>query len=282
MKTRSSMIRWFGTTMMVILASAALFGCGSESMTTAVTPALDAGTLVADPLDGALNSTDGVTPAAAGPRIDRLAQVLGLTEDQIQALSVAYAEFRTGIEALRDQVRSGDLTVAEARTEAVALREAFEAELQVILTPEQYDLLQEMRASRDGHGEHGRNRDGRWLAWLTGIGADQDQIGAVMDALAILHDGLADLRTQVKDGTLTREEAIAQVEELRAAFDAALQTILTAEQYEALQELRPDCPGPGVGQGGGGGQGVGGNPGGGQGAGGNPGNGGNGGGNGGR
>jgi len=30
---------------------------------------------------------------------------------------------------------------------------------------------------------------------------------------------------------------------LRAEFDAALQAILTPEQYAALQELRPDCEG---------------------------------------
>ena len=43
-----------------------------------------------------------------------------------------------------------------------ARREAFEAKLQVILTPEQWDQLQEMRQNRDGH-RHGRGtaRHGR-------------------------------------------------------------------------------------------------------------------------
>ena len=64
------------------------------------------GELVADPLDGALDSTDGVTPAQTGPRLDRLVEVLGLNEDQVEALAAAYTEFRTARADLRDLVRS--------------------------------------------------------------------------------------------------------------------------------------------------------------------------------
>lgn len=228
----------------ILVGSFLVAGCGDDGTITGTSTAPDVSTLVEDPLDGILDSTAGVTPAEPGPRIDRLAEALGLTEEQTAALAEAYAEFHDAVDVLKDQVRSGEITRDEAQATAAELREAFEAALQVILTPEQYDLLQEMRQNRDGRGEGRKNPIERWTEWLSEIGASEDQIDAVFAALDVLHDGLADLRAQIKDGTLTRDEAKAAAEELRAAFDAELQTILTAEQYEALLELRPDRPAP--------------------------------------
>ena len=130
------------------------------------------------------------------------------------------------------------------------LRDAFEAELQLILTEEQWDLLQQMR--QDAHGPHGnhmgnQNPYDRWHDWLNEIDADEDQSAEVFAALDVLRAGIRDLRDQVHDGTLTREEARDAIEILRADFEAALQSILTEEQYAALQELRPDCGGGGTG-----------------------------------
>ena len=64
-----------------------------------------------------------------------------------------------------------------------------------------------------------------------------------MEAMETLRTGMQDLHSQVRSGDLTREEARSLAEDLRNAFDAELQTIrtiLTEEQYAALQELRPD------------------------------------------
>jgi Spy/CpxP family protein refolding chaperone len=203
----------------------------------------DPGELLEDPLDGALDSALGYTPTDSKGRIDRLAEILGLDEVQKEALADAYAELRTGLQALRDQVKSGELTKQEARDQALALRESFEAELQVILTAEQYEQLQEMRSNRGGRGHGGSQAEARWEAWLAEIDADDTQVEAVMGALDVFREGMQNLRAEVKDGTLTRDEARLAAQELRAEFDAALQEILTPEQYEALQELRPDCPG---------------------------------------
>ena len=226
-----------------IMAAVALTGCSDETDLTGVeTPGTEV-FMTEDPFDGVLNSTMEYTPPDPGTRIDRLAEVLGLDEDQKAALLAAYTEFREGVAAIKDQVAAGELTCEDAREQVTVLREAFEAELQLILTPEQYNLLQEMRQNKKDRKIGHRNANDRWDAWLVEIGADEDQTAAVLEALATFRSGIHDLHDQVKAETMTLDEAKEAAEVLRAEFDAALQAILTPEQYAALQELRPDCEG---------------------------------------
>ena len=67
--------------------------------------------------------------------------------------------------------------------------------------------------------------------------------------LETLRAGMEDTRSQARAGDLTREEAKFQAEALRDQFVLDLQSILTAEQFAQLQELRPDCEHRGGGRG---------------------------------
>jgi hypothetical protein len=210
-----------------------------------------------DPLDDVLKSTDGFTPHSPEDRIARLTEVLGLTEDQAAAFLAAYLEFRAGMDVLREQVQAGELTREEAHEAALPLREAFEAELQIILTAEQYDLLQELRLEHEGgqggdheggpgdghHGGGDGDYEARWSDWLATIGADQAQTDTIMAAVEAMHEGVRAVREAFRAGEITREEARAQTQVLRDDLDALLQETLTEEQYAALLELRPDCGG---------------------------------------
>ena len=245
MKTRDFSLRTLILPALILIGSLALAGCsGEESALAPSVTQIDVSAIAEDPLAGSLDSTDGCTPGGPEARIDRLAEVLGLDEAQKEALLAAFLTFRDGVIALRDQVVAGEITIGEAREQALILREAFEAELLVILTPEQYDMLEDMRRVRDRIRD--RIEDGtcdkyqRWEIWLTAVEADSAQIAAVYEALDVLHDAIRDLTAQVQDGTITREEAIAAAKALRDEFDAALQSILTEEQYEELLALRPD------------------------------------------
>lgn len=241
MKNRHSALRISILPALVLLAVMVFAGCSGENSTIAPdVPELDVSAIAVDPLDNALDSTDGCTPEGPMARIDRIAEILGLDEAQKEALLAAYTEFREGIVDLRDLVQAGDMTIEEAREAAAILREDFEAELQVILTPEQYDMLQDMRRFRHRNETGECDKYQRWDAWLTEVGADSAQTVAVFEALDVLHDGIRELTALVQDGTLTREEAVEAAKVLREEFDAALQSILTPEQYEALLELRPD------------------------------------------
>ena len=236
--TRSAVV---SRTLLLVLATALLVvGCNRDQTPSEASFNTEAA-LIEDPFEGVLNSTVGSTPTDLEALIDKLAEVLGLDDEQKAALLDAYGGFRDEIAALKDQVEAGEITREEAKALAGPIREAFEAELQLILTEEQYDQLQEMRQNRKGRGRGHRDPGARWDAWLEEIGADEEQSAAVDAALATLRDGIKALREQVKAGELTREEAKPQVETLREEFDAALQTILTPEQYAALEELRPDC-----------------------------------------
>lgn len=232
--------------LLVMLVSAAallLVGCGGGSAGVADdggTNGTDLLLLAADPLEGVPETLPHRARPDPEERIAALAEELGLDEQQTLDLLAAHEEFRTGVEALRDQVHAGTLTHAEAREEAEVLREAFEAELQLILTPEQYDELQSMRQNHHRPGRGHRHRGPRWADWLDEIGADEEQVEQILDALESLHADMRDLHDQVRSGELTQEEGATAAEELRAAFDVQLQTILTAEQYAALEDLRPD------------------------------------------
>lgn len=228
------------TLLVVALALLLLAGCSQDDVAA---PGSDQVVIAEDPLEDALKSADGTVAPEPQDRLARLAELLGLDEDQLVAVTAAYTTFRDGVADLRDQVETGDLTREEARAEVLLLRETFEAELQVILTAEQWDLLQELRQNRAGHPRGPHDCQGpveRWTEWLTEVGADEDQIADVIAALETMTTGMTDLREQVADGTLTCEEARDAAEALREDFDTALQSILTEEQYDALQGWRTD------------------------------------------
>jgi hypothetical protein len=219
-------------------------GCSQNEVTG---PEADQIFFVEDPLDDVLKSTDGMTPTSPQDLLARLAEILDLDEDQLAALTVAYNEFLDGAESLRIMVQNDEMTFQEANAALAVLREAFEAELQIILTADQWDLLQEMRyhgQQRDGRNPRHQPPHERWVAWLTEAGADEVQIASVFEALETFHTGMQDVRDQMHEGTLTREDARQAAETLRSDFHAALQIILTAEQYDTLMLLRPDCGGP--------------------------------------
>ena len=238
------------STSLLILVMAGLLlmatGCSDNDVTA---PATGPVVIAEDPLDDVLKSTDGRTPADPIDRCARLGEVLGLDEDQLAALTMAYTGFRDGMDELRTQVMNHVLTMDEARHMAGAMRDAFEAEMQIILTAEQWDHLQDMRhegrQGEDHHhgGGHHQGPGDLWGSWFEEIGVDAGQIAAIIEALFVLQSGMEDLRHQMHDGTLTYEEAREAAEALRAEFDAALQTILTEEQYLALLDLRPYCGG---------------------------------------
>lgn len=154
-------------------------GCSDNEVTA---PAPGTIVIAEDPLDDVLKSTDGRTPTNPRERCSRLAEVLGLDEDQRSAL-----------------------TMGEARNMAGAMRDAFEAEMQIIMTAEQWDMLQDMRHEglrhddqhRGGHhggGHHHQGPTDLWGSMFEDLGLDADQITAVLAALDVLHEGMQDLR----------------------------------------------------------------------------------------
>lgn len=230
-----------GTLLLFLLAIGV--GCSQNDATNdnPTAPGDQQSLTVEDPIYELLKAEDANVPEPTGDRIGRLAELLGLDQAQIDALAEAYATFRAEVADVRTQLSDGTITRAEAWELVTAAREELEAAIQVILTEEQYAQFLELRMHH-GPGPGPRNGDpiAMWTLWLDQIGASAEQSQAVLAAVEELMDGMAELRTQVLNDELTREEAHAAAMDLRAAFEATLHEILTPEQLAALRELRLD------------------------------------------
>jgi Spy/CpxP family protein refolding chaperone len=168
------------------------------------------------------------------------AQALDLTDDQKTQAKALHETFRAEAEALRES--------DEANREAFqALRESHRERFQAILTDEQSEQLETLRAEReanrpeDGRQGHGRHRRGR------GGDGERPDLG---DALGLSEDQSAqiearrtDLRSQLEalreSGEGSREEAKALI----GAHREQIQSLLTEEQRGALEELKGDRAG---------------------------------------
>lgn len=226
--------------MFLLLSSLAWLGC--DDAQTPLEPASRdvAQSYAADPVEDALLGSDGRSAPESDRRMSRLAEILELDAMQLSALGDAYYSFRTAMQALRAEVRDGRLATMRAREEAGLLKSGFEAQLQVILTEAQYDHLQQLRQLC--YQQHHAHRDAvrRWADWGKEIGASQEQFDLILVGLETLRHEITDLRAQLRDGHLSRDEAYRAAQDFRSAFDATLSEILSAEQYEALMGLRPD------------------------------------------
>ena len=180
----------------------------------------------------------------AGLGGDRIGAALELTDDQRQALDALRDEFKQTAQQIRGQVRDGGLTREEARPQLEAQREARRAAVSEILTAEQRERLDQIRAeNEDRPGSRGHHRGGfRGRGGLARATKVLDLTGDQQSALAAFREesrqAHREIRNQVREGSLTREEARPLLEAQRTARQAALADILTPEQLAQLEELR--------------------------------------------
>ena len=84
-----------------------------------------------------------IGPGVTTLSLDRIAETLGLSDEQREKFGPAYEEFTKKQKALRDQTRSGELDREEARERQKELRKERDAKLKEILTEEQYKKFQQ-------------------------------------------------------------------------------------------------------------------------------------------
>lgn len=82
---------------------------------------------------------------------DRMKQDLGLSDAQSQKLAAARGDFFKNARALRE-----NSDTAARRTQFKALRQQYDAQVQSILTPDQFAKLQERKKEMRAHLHHGR------------------------------------------------------------------------------------------------------------------------------
>ena len=115
-----------------------------------------AGMLFAQQPDQKRQRTNATPEERAAKRMERMKETLNLTPEQVTKLQATQAQFAKE----REQVRK------EHQQNMKAKREAYDAQLKTILTPEQYQKYQDQRKNmRKGEGQRGKwNKEGRMQA----------------------------------------------------------------------------------------------------------------------
>lgn len=167
-----------------------------------------------------------------------------LTDDQIAAIEAIRESFADQRETLIESFRNGDIERDAFHTQMQELHDAMKAEIEGVLTADQLAELEQLRAEREAEREAERaereaemeaRRDSVQAVMTAVLGLTADQVTELDVLHADQQAAREALREQVEAGDLTREEAQAAMEALKADFDTALQSILTEEQYEIVQ-----------------------------------------------
>lgn len=191
--------------------------------------------------------------------LSRLSEQLQLTGEQKAKYDAIVADFHQKMEAFQGQIAQLREKVQAARqsqdqeaameemktfmeTNVKPLREQGLADIKAILTPEQQVKMDELKAQfeqRRGPGAGGMRQG------LMGV---VEQLNLTPEQKQQVDAALAEMREKMQTGDKTPEARQAAIEDMQSK----LQTILTAEQLQKLEELkaqRPAGPGKGPGKG---------------------------------
>jgi Spy/CpxP family protein refolding chaperone len=184
---------------------------------------------------------DGDGPGArdgagrVGPsELSRLQSLLGLSAEQVAQIQPILDATRAALEDLRAQVRTGSLSPADAKAKVKAVHDAQKAQIMALLTPEQQAKFSAMREHH--YGPFDVNR----LAEVLGLSADQ--VSQISDLMAASQTKISDLHAQVEAGTLSADQAHAQIDSIRKDTQSAISSVLTQEQREQLAQIMSRPP----------------------------------------
>jgi Spy/CpxP family protein refolding chaperone len=154
---------------------------------------------------------------------------LELTEEQRTQIRAVLESHQAELDALREELRSGDLSREEMRSRAESVHEAIRAKIEPLLTQEQRDQLQERESRFEEHrvasGEHRETalerREAQHAAMVDALELTDAQI-EVLDALGAGRSG-----GSARAGDESRSE-------IHEAHRAAMAEVLTEEQQEIV------------------------------------------------
>lgn len=179
----------------------------------------------------ALSEETPLAPSPAGerPRLDRLKEALGLTDDQVAQIQQIIEATRQAIQSIRQQVRASTLTRQQAHEQIRALHEQQKAQVEAVLTPEQRQLFAELRT------EHDRQFNLRRLQQALSL--TDDQVAQIEQIMKTTWTQVQEIKRQVEAGTLTPEQARAQIQALHQSEKAQLEGVLTADQLARFRGI---------------------------------------------
>jgi len=224
----------------------------------AVAPSLDKTQLTG--LVGLLTSRrsaqrDGMRPRGEDRRggerdsAQAVATELGLTEKQRDQLRDLRKETRARADAQRTSLNRGDISEDQMRDALHDIHEDARARMTTILTPDQLKKLDSMRDERvargmERHLERADSRGDAQVEWLTRtLQLSGAQASSMRVALVKLADAQKSALKGVEDGSLTRDQSGQRMRTAHDAYTQSLKGILTPEQNQRMEILKPLLPG---------------------------------------
>jgi len=194
---------------------------------------------------GWLSAAEAGQGRGHGKDMGQVRQELNLTDEQKQQMKALREDLQKKQEELRSQVQSGALTPQEARAQMQQAREAHQAAVKEILTPEQQEQLEQHRQDK-AEGPRAGMRNGRGNHMAPG----PDMKGRLGNALGLTEEQKAqwqDLQKQFKEqmeqlhqsGQRPDRETMLR---LREEHQAAFAAILTPEQLQKWEEFKKNGP----------------------------------------
>jgi hypothetical protein len=209
------------------------FNTAAEAVATLQGNTIDAELLaLSEDIEEVSSPSDETVPPPnqhPAPRLDRLQEALGLTDEQVSQIEAIITATRDQLTAIHEQVRDGALTREQAHEQIRTIRENERAQIEAVLTEEQRAKFEELRR------QHGRQFNAQRLADFLGL---TDEQAAQVDSIMQSHwEQVHALREQVEAGTLTREQAREQIQALHEAERDQLASILTEEQVNRFNRI---------------------------------------------
>jgi hypothetical protein len=204
--------------MALVPIAMAVTGCGESAPT--------------DP-DAAVTGSESAAVDGEWRLVTRLADVLHLSQEQLAAL-----------DRLTDSWHERDREPGDAWRLAAGVQAILDPDQVAELAANAVRPMSEAAGRRGGRyqGEAGSRHDFAGpRPDVAGLGRTDEQHARIREILAAREPELRALREAVRAGTLDRDAARAQVEEIREETRARVEAVLTTEQKEALAARRAEA-----------------------------------------
>jgi len=184
-----------------------------------------------------------------GDSMKQITAELGLSQTQQSQLSALRQETRAKSDAQRESFAGGGVDEDQLRSALQRIREDSRTQTEAILTADQLKKFDAMRDERyekrmGRRVERAPDRNDNRLAWLVRtLELNDAQASQVKTALGTLGDAQETAFKGVQTGSLTRDQAHAQMRRAHDAFAETLKGVLNAEQTRRMEILRPLVPG---------------------------------------
>ena len=231
--TTKKITLWFGAVLFSLGVGCGTMDSSIGSDSLAVAGSEIGGEQLALPDGDGPGARDGAGRVAPS-ELSRLQSRLNLSAEQIAQIQPILDATRAALEDLRAQVRDGSLSPADAKAKVKAVHDEQKAKIMALLTPEQQAKFSQMRQHHCGPFDVNR------LAEVLGLSAEQ--VSQISELMTASQAKISDLHAQVEAGTLTADQARAQIDPIRKDTQSGISAVLTEEQRQQLAQIMARPP----------------------------------------